>query len=183
MGPIAGPGPFHDRRALHAYAFFDECRHIVTPPHPIEIDRQEPARLVEQERVHPNDMLTLEMPADGLVVDAEKRPVWALSAFDPRLLAYTVHPLIGAGGRVSFGLFLGVGPEPSEDFFPPAEQLAEEPDPVRCQGGLRSGRGRWSGIRRRSRANDCLVRAQRIHAGTRLTCFSFQFRKHRFGAG
>ncbi|OGB92794.1 MAG: hypothetical protein A2Z31_01435 [candidate division NC10 bacterium RBG_16_65_8] len=128
-------------------------------------------------------MLALEMSLNGLVVNREKCLVRALAALDPWLLADASDPLIGARGRVACGLLLLIGPEPGEDILPPAEELAEEPDPIRRQAVL-CGRGRWRrDIQRRGFADGQLPCPQRLHTGARLAGLPLQLRECGFRAG
>jgi len=131
VGPVAGPRPLHGGRASHARAHLDECCHIVAPPRPIEINCQKPAGLVKQERVDAENVLPLKMRADRLVINRHEGLVGTFAALDPRLLADAPDPFVGAGGGVALGLLLRIGPQPGKDIFATAEELTEEPDPVR----------------------------------------------------
>ena len=66
------------------------------------------------------------MALDGGVIDRDKRLMGASRAFDPRLLAYPLPPLVGADRRVAAPARLRVLPAQREDVWPTAEEPLEK---------------------------------------------------------
>jgi hypothetical protein len=126
VSPIAGPGPLHGGRDSHRFTGREEGRHVLLPRLSVKVQGQEPTGLVREEWIHADDMATVEMAKDGLLVVLEERLIRALAALDARLLAHTAHPLVGAGRGVSLRLLLGVDPEPGEHVLAAMKELMEE---------------------------------------------------------
>src|SRR5207249_11354916 len=75
---------------------------VSLPPRLVEVDSEEEARLIEQQRVHTSDerlpfrITSGEVPADDVVGDRQEAAVGAFRTLDPRLLADAPDPFIRA---------------------------------------------------------------------------------------
>jgi hypothetical protein len=92
-----------------------EGGHVVGPRRLIEVRCQEPTRFIGQERVDPDNMTSLKVIKDDLVLDREEGLVRTLTALHSRLLANAPNPLVPARGCVSLAAGPGVRPEPRVD--------------------------------------------------------------------
>lgn len=99
---------------------------IFLPVFLVEVHRQEPARLIRQQRVHPDRVATPEVVENNVVRHGVKGLVRALAALHLRLVADPLAPLIGARRRISLLPRSGVAPELREDVRPASEERPEE---------------------------------------------------------
>jgi predicted GIY-YIG superfamily endonuclease len=88
-------------------AGFEKCSCILAPCCLVEIDRQEEARLVSEQRIHASDeglaliVAAGQVPADHLISDGKESTMRTLRALDAGLFADPAHPLIGARRRIA----------------------------------------------------------------------------------
>ena len=86
---------------------FEKGLGIFLPVRLVEVDGQEEARLIQEQRVNARDegltvtILAGQVPSDDLVGDGEKSTMGTLRALDTRLFADASHPLVGARGRIT----------------------------------------------------------------------------------
>ena len=132
MAAAPGPRSLESRRDAQAVARSQERRGVVLPPSLIEVDREEEARLIEQQRVDARDerlpfgIPSRQVPADDVVGDWKETAIGALRALDPWLLADAPHPLIGAGGCVPAFAGLAALESPRIDVRSTAKERTEE---------------------------------------------------------
>lgn len=67
MRTVSGPGTFNGKLQAFAPTRFRESHYVVPPLLLVEIDGKEPAGIVLQKRVDPNDVTALQMIENGLV--------------------------------------------------------------------------------------------------------------------
>ncbi len=109
---------------------------VLFPRALVEVDREEPARLVGEHRVDAHDVLATQVPEQGVVVDRAERLVRAVAALHLRQLADAGDELVRARGRVA-GLTRLPADEPSRiEIVASAEELPEQLDLLR-RGALR----------------------------------------------
>jgi hypothetical protein len=88
----AGPRAFECCREIQAPTRFHAGERVLLPPGLVEIDREEKARLVEEQWIHAGDerlasgILAREVPADDLLGYRQEAAVGTLGAFDARFL-------------------------------------------------------------------------------------------------
>ena len=114
-----------------------EGGHVVAPRRLVEVRRQEPTRFIGQERVDPDNVTSLKMVDDDLVLDREEGLVRTFAALHSRLLANAWDPLVPARRRISLATGPGVRPEPGVDVVTAAKAGAEQRDL------FQGGRGHW----------------------------------------
>jgi hypothetical protein len=134
MRAQAGARALESRRNLQTPAAFEAGCRVLPPAALVEIDGQEPAGLVRQQRIDTGHerlsagIRAREVPADDLVGQRQKSAVRAVGAFDARLLANAADPFVRARGRIA----VLAGPAALEaariDVLAAAEQRAEQPD-------------------------------------------------------
>ena len=61
VGAVAGPRAFDSRLDAKRAAHLDEQLRVGLPTAPIEIDREDPTRVISEQRIDPDDLLTTEM--------------------------------------------------------------------------------------------------------------------------
>lgn len=109
-----------------------ERHRIGLPAGLVEVDSQEVAGLIHEERVHSSDewLPTVvspgEMPTNEVVGYRQEAAMRAHRALDPRLFADAPHPLIRAGRRVAGPTGLPALEPSGVDAFAPSEQRSEE---------------------------------------------------------
>ncbi|MGA8744698.1 MAG: hypothetical protein WB507_02395 [Solirubrobacterales bacterium] len=108
-------------------AGFADRGDVFAPRMPIEVDRQQVAGVVGEQRIDAHGVVAFEMGSELVPCGRNERLVRALSALHLRLLAYPWPPLVGATGRPSAAT-LGVFPAPGEDIRPTLKQALEELD-------------------------------------------------------
>jgi hypothetical protein len=80
---------------------------VVLPVRFIEIERQEEARFVQEQRIDARDkrlalaIFAGQVPANDVVGHGQESAVLTVRALNPRFLTDAAHPLVGAGRRVS----------------------------------------------------------------------------------
>ena len=94
----------------------------------IEVDRQEPARLIFEERIDADHMPPLKVVEDNLIVDGNECLIRALAALDFRQLADTPYELVRACGRVPTLAGLLADEPGGENVLAAPEELSEQPD-------------------------------------------------------
>ena len=155
MPAIAGARALERRRHTDLAACRDEGSCIARPTLVVEIDGQEAARIIEEQRidtgdeiatapVRPNAVLAAQVALDHLVRDGDEGLVRAVAALDLRLAAYAAHPFVGACRSIARTTRLRVLPSGREDIGATAEQAAEQGNFLRGRGavGDRRVRGR-----------------------------------------
>ena len=164
---LAGARNLQRRRHAQLVTGLDERTGILSPLGLVEIDCQEIAGVVLQQRIDADRVLAGQVVVDHRIRQRDQRAVAAVPALDARLLADTGPPLVGAGRRVARlarGLAL---PADRVDIGAAAEQPAkqchllvrwtEACDWFRLSGDTRSVRG----CRRRCHVD--AVRLQQRH--------------------
>jgi hypothetical protein len=111
--------------------------HVVGPRRLVEVRRQEPTRVVGQEWVDPDNVTSLKVVEDDLVLDRKEGLVRTLATLHSRLLANAPDPLVPARRGVSFAAGPGVRPEPGVDVVTASKAGAEPRDL------FQGGRGHW----------------------------------------
>jgi hypothetical protein len=98
----------------------------------VEIDSEEEAGLVEEQRIDARDEALIvivpsrQVPANDVVSDRQETTVRADRALDPWLLADPPHPFVRASGRVARLPGLPALESPRIDVVPSAEERPEE---------------------------------------------------------
>ncbi|MDA3919256.1 MAG: hypothetical protein PF501_01035 [Salinisphaera sp.] len=87
-----------------------ECRDIVSPTSLVKIDRKEMTGFICQQRINTNYASALQMIEDDSIGYRNKRLIGTFPALDPRLVADTAYPFVGACGGVSVFVRLRVMP-------------------------------------------------------------------------
>ena len=121
-----------------------EREDVVGPGALVEVDGEQVAALVAQEGIDADDVLPLQVVQEDARGDGLPGLVRAVATAHPGLLAERAVPLVEAGGRVTLGTLLRVGPCAWIDVSPAAEERGEK-------GDLRVGR---RGRRRRARPRE-----------------------------
>ncbi|OIQ72318.1 hypothetical protein GALL_460570 [mine drainage metagenome] len=101
MGALTGSRNLQRRRHAQLSARLHEGPRVVPPIRLVEIDGQEAAAVVLQQRVHPDRVLAGQVLVDHRVRQRDKQAMAAIAALDARLVAHTGAPLIRAGRRVA----------------------------------------------------------------------------------
>ena len=107
MATVAGTGTFNSRWYVEFAACCYKGRRILLPTFFVKIDGQQKTGLVQEHGIKTHDEITTpvitsgEMPADDLVRDRQKSPVWANSTFNPSLVAEPLDPFIGTGWLIT----------------------------------------------------------------------------------
>ena len=129
-----GARAFKSGRQVQAPAAFEAGRRVLPPAALVEVDGQEPAGVVRQQRIDAgHERLAAgigarQVPAHDLVRQGKKPTVRAFGAFDPGLLAHAADPFVRTGGRIAV-LARPAALEPARiDVLAAAEQRAEQPD-------------------------------------------------------
>ena len=125
---VAGARSLDGHGHAEVFAGLAEGRDVARPRVLVEVRREEPARLVGQERIHAHDVLPPQVGDHHAVFDTHERLVLAGTASDARLLADAEAPLVGADGRVALDPRLAVDPELGEDVFATAEERSKQRD-------------------------------------------------------
>jgi hypothetical protein len=79
---------------------------VILPSGLVEVDGEEEARLVEQQRVHTRyeglslGITSRQVPTDDVVCDRQEAAVGAFRTLDSRLLTDALHPLIRTRGGI-----------------------------------------------------------------------------------
>ena len=104
---VTGTGTFYSRWYVEFAACCYKGRRILPPTFFVKIDGQQKTGLVQEHGIETHDEITTpvitsgEMPADDLVRDRQKSPVWANSTFNPSLIAEPLDPFIGTGRLIT----------------------------------------------------------------------------------
>jgi hypothetical protein len=99
---------------------------IIFPDSLVEIDGQEPAGLLLQQRVDANDMAPLQVIQNYLIRDLKKGLMRAFTAFHLRFLADPVNPLVGAGRGTALLSRPHILLEPGKQIHAPGEEGTEQ---------------------------------------------------------
>src|ERR1700736_2358502 len=92
----------------------------------VEVDREQPARVVRQERIDAHHLATLQVPEQLALSGSMKRLVWTFPAPHARLAAHSGLPLVLAARRPAtpaLGRFL---PTQCEDVLAASKEAGEE---------------------------------------------------------
>ena len=106
MRSSAGARAFDSGWKIQAPAGLEKSRNIVAPPRFVEINSEEEAGLVLQQRIDAGDkwlsagVMAGQMPANHVVGHRQEAAVGTLSALDTRFLADTTHPFVRTSGRI-----------------------------------------------------------------------------------
>lgn len=134
-----------------APARFDVSTRVILPVGLVEVDGEEPARLVEAHRVDAHRKIPVRgivgiAPEQVIADDARRhgleRPVITRLTGDARLLAGAGDPLVAAHGRVSALAGLSALEAPCVDVIAATEEAEEELDFLTGRGVLGYGRQR-----------------------------------------
>ena len=109
---VPGTRPFQRDRHIAFTAGGDEGQGVGRPIFLVEVDGQESACVVDEQRIDAghevpsppigsNAILSAKMALDHLGGNRHESLVWAVAAFDLRLTAHAAHPFIGAGRSVA----------------------------------------------------------------------------------
>lgn len=107
MPTAAGARALERRRKIQTPARTHEGERILLPTGFVEVDREEEARLVQEERIHARDerlaigILAREVPPDDQIGDGKESTVRTVGASDARFLTDPANPLIRAGGCIA----------------------------------------------------------------------------------
>ncbi len=157
---VARPRAFNGGLKADVPTRCDERRDVIDPGLLVEVDGQEPARLVFEQRIDAHDVLAAQVRQDGRVIDRHKGLVRTLAALDLRELANTPNELVRARGRVAWPACL-LAHEPSrKDVLPATEELSEQRDLMLGRHGGRHRQGP-----REAHLNPCLGRVDRAQLG------------------
>lgn len=103
-----------------------ECTGIVPPFRLVEVDREEIAAVVFQQRIHPDRVLTGQVVVDHRIGQRNQQTIAAVPALDTRLLADTSAPFVGTRGHVA-GLAGGLAfPANGKDIGAPTKQPTKQ---------------------------------------------------------
>jgi hypothetical protein len=94
MGAIAGPRTLDGRLDAKRLAHVDEQLRVRPATVAVEIDRQQPARVVGEQRIEPNDLLATEMPKQLLHIERGERLALTGTTADLRFRADSWPPLV-----------------------------------------------------------------------------------------
>ena len=125
VAPIARSRPLDRWIDAGLPAGISERSDIGLPIALVEVDGQEPARIVREEWIETDNMSTLEVVEDDFVGHGKKRLARAFAALDSRLLADARDPFVCAGWRVTLDPGPRVPPMPREDVHAPPEERAK----------------------------------------------------------
>jgi hypothetical protein len=155
---IARPRSFDGDRNAFRPRGVAERSDILYPGLLVEIGGNEPARFVQQHRIHADceirrltGCLSRKMRTENIIPDGDKCLVRAFSAFHLRLSAHASDPLISACGCVSRLPRFGVFPPAGKHILSPVEKASEQCNLIgsrRHRGhagdGFRRGAGRFN---------------------------------------
>src|SRR5579863_5478006 len=110
MGAVSGAGALDNRSQASGACGVAKGGDIFLPGGLVEVRGQEPARLILEKRIYPDDVAPAEMIFDDLVPSRDEGLVRALSTLHARLLANPLHPFIETGGRIALGALSRVLP-------------------------------------------------------------------------
>jgi hypothetical protein len=122
VGAVAGTGSLHCRSNAGVPAGLYEGGRVVDPLSLVEIDGEQPAHLVLEQRINADHVSALQVIEDDLISYRQKGLMWALAALHAGLFAHAAHPLIRTRGRISFLASPRVLPQPRVDAVTPPEQ-------------------------------------------------------------
>jgi hypothetical protein len=110
---------------------------VLTPAGPVEVDREQVAALVGQQRFFADRLRPFQVTAELCLAVRDEPAVRACRALDSRLLAQSRLPFVQALGRPPglVGLLLAL-PAGGEHVRPSAEQAGEQRHPTLGGGGL-----------------------------------------------
>jgi hypothetical protein len=97
----SGPGDLQGHWYSEILARLGECVCIFAPLGPVEVDREEVAAVVFQQRIDPDRLLASQMAIEDRIRNGDQNPVSAVTARDARLLADSGAPFVGASRRIS----------------------------------------------------------------------------------
>src|SRR5690606_34648579 len=99
--PVSRAGSLDRNRDAEIGARTGEGSNILSPLGFVEIDGQEVAAVVLQQRVDTDRVVTGQVGVDGSVRKRDQRAIPAVSALDTRLLAHSSAPLVRTGRCVT----------------------------------------------------------------------------------
>src|SRR5205085_12645810 len=97
VSTVARSGAFHGHRNVNCPAGLDERSNVLLPGGLIEVDGEEPARLILQQWVDSHNVTTSQVVENHLVVHRCEGLVWALAELDLREIANPANELILTG--------------------------------------------------------------------------------------
>jgi hypothetical protein len=162
MPAVARSRPFESDRHIEFAACRDEGLGIAGPTLIVEIQGQEVASVIEEQRIYAGDeiaasawanaVLAAEMAFNHVGGYGDECLVRALTASDLRLAANAAYPLVGACWSIARAAGLGVFPPDGEDIGPTCKEAAEKRNFVRRWGGIgdwgcRQSHCSWLGLR------------------------------------
>ena len=130
----AGPRPLQRGRNSVGLTGGKKDGRVPAPRVLVEVDGQEPAGLVAQQRIDAHgEVLAVrvpaaEMSADDFISHRYEGAVRTLPALDPRLVADARRPFVGTRGCVTRPAAARVGPSPREYVVAAAEERSEQRD-------------------------------------------------------
>ena len=131
MGAVARARDFDRDRNAQLATRMCEGLCIAAPIGVVEIDSQEMAGIVGQQRIDADGVTAGKMVVEGLVSQWYQEPVAAVGALDARLLANACAPFVGTRGRIA-GLARLALPAHWIDIGAATKQPAEERDLFVC---------------------------------------------------
>src|SRR6266487_2323859 len=126
MGAVPGARSLDCRVDSDIPTGFAQGCDILHPRGLVEINCQQPTRLVRQQWVQADHVAAPKVIEDNLIAKRQKRLVRAFSALDSRFLADSANPLVGARGRIAALPGPGVRPQPGEHIEAAPKQAAKE---------------------------------------------------------
>ena len=127
VGTVPRTRPFDGDREADVPARFLERPHVLGPRALVEVDRQEPAGPVLEERIDPHHVAPFQVRQHHRVVHGKERLVAALPTLHLRQLAEAPNELVRAGRSVALLPGLPILEPRWEHVSATSEQLAEKP--------------------------------------------------------
>ncbi len=128
MGAVPRTRPLHRGGKTDLPARRDERQDVLRPSALVEVDRQEPAGFVIEERVHSHDLPALQVCEHRRIVDRNEGLVRAFPALDLRKLADAPYELVRAGRRVPRLAGLPAHKARREDVYAATEEPPKQAD-------------------------------------------------------
>ncbi len=126
MRSRAGSRALDGRHDSNLFGRLPQHRHIVRPARSVQVDRQQPAGLVDKERIDPYDLPALQVPEHLARAQGCERLVRTGAATHARLLAHSALPLVCAPRRITRPARRSVLPADGEHIVAPAEERTKQ---------------------------------------------------------